>query len=259
MTRGLPGTPVLKWQRGGCFASWCQTGWYSSPAVADLDGDGQPGGDLGRVRPGGAQRRDRQPSSGAGPTASRIWPGIAVADLTGDGTQEVIVGRGGDQVTVYDRHGRRALDAQPVRRRRGAHAWPWRTSRRTAGSRSSRAAPAAGATRQLNVFDADGNVRPGWPARRDGEPGYGWGMYNENVAVGRPERRRPQGGHRLRPTRTTSRRSTGTATSLPANAMLRRPARSGARWGSTWTTPWTCAATPTAAPSTARTSPTARP
>ncbi|HQY94419.1 MAG TPA: VCBS repeat-containing protein, partial [Caldilinea sp.] len=32
--------PVLKWQRGGCFASWCQTGWYASPAVADLDGDG---------------------------------------------------------------------------------------------------------------------------------------------------------------------------------------------------------------------------
>jgi protein-S-isoprenylcysteine O-methyltransferase Ste14 len=32
--------PVLKWQRGGCYASWCETGWYSSPAVADLDGDG---------------------------------------------------------------------------------------------------------------------------------------------------------------------------------------------------------------------------
>ena len=34
--------PVLKWQRGGCFGSWCQTGWYSSPAVADLDGTGSP-------------------------------------------------------------------------------------------------------------------------------------------------------------------------------------------------------------------------
>ena len=33
--------PVLKWQHGGCYASWCETGWYSSPAVADLDGDGQ--------------------------------------------------------------------------------------------------------------------------------------------------------------------------------------------------------------------------
>jgi hypothetical protein len=34
-------TPVEKWRNGGCFSSWCQTGWYSSPAVADLDGDGQ--------------------------------------------------------------------------------------------------------------------------------------------------------------------------------------------------------------------------
>ena len=33
-------TPVLKWQNGGCYSSWCETGWYSSPAVADLDNDG---------------------------------------------------------------------------------------------------------------------------------------------------------------------------------------------------------------------------
>jgi len=32
--------PILKWQHGGCFSSWCETGWYASPAVADLNGDG---------------------------------------------------------------------------------------------------------------------------------------------------------------------------------------------------------------------------
>ncbi len=32
--------PVLKWKYGGCYSSWCETGWYSSPAVADLDNDG---------------------------------------------------------------------------------------------------------------------------------------------------------------------------------------------------------------------------
>jgi len=32
--------PVLKWQNGGCYSSWCETGWYSSPAVTDLDDDG---------------------------------------------------------------------------------------------------------------------------------------------------------------------------------------------------------------------------
>jgi hypothetical protein len=32
--------PAPKWQYKGC-TSWCQTGWYASPAVADLNGDGQ--------------------------------------------------------------------------------------------------------------------------------------------------------------------------------------------------------------------------
>jgi hypothetical protein len=36
----------------------------------------------------------------------------------------------------------------------------------------------------VNVFEYNGAVRSGWPARRDGEAGYGWGMYNQNVAVG---------------------------------------------------------------------------
>jgi hypothetical protein len=37
--------------------------------------------------------------------------------------------------------------------------------------------------RQVSVYEPDGTVRPGWPARRAGEPGYGAGMYNENLAV----------------------------------------------------------------------------
>src|SRR5258707_123803 len=35
-------SPTPKWQGKGCFSSWCQTGWYASPAVADLNGDGKP-------------------------------------------------------------------------------------------------------------------------------------------------------------------------------------------------------------------------
>ena len=30
------GTPVFEWQR--CPASYCETGWYASPAVSDVDG-----------------------------------------------------------------------------------------------------------------------------------------------------------------------------------------------------------------------------
>src|SRR5439155_2400700 len=96
--------PVLKWQYGGCLAGpWCDTGWYSSPAVADLDGDAQPdviwgGYDVVALRGDGSLKW-------RGASNNRIWPGIAVADLTGDGTPEVIVGRSSNELTVYNRTG----------------------------------------------------------------------------------------------------------------------------------------------------------
>src|SRR5207245_884427 len=97
--------PVLKWQYGGCLPGpYCQTGWYSSPAVADLDGDGQPdviwgAYDVVTLRGDSGSLKWRAPSG------NRVWPGIAVADLTGDGTLEVIVARDSDQLTVYNRFG----------------------------------------------------------------------------------------------------------------------------------------------------------
>lgn len=172
---------MLKWQRGGCFNSWCQTGWYASPAVADLDGDGNAevlwtSYDLVALNGATGALKWRATNG------QRAWPGIAVADLTNDGTLEVIVGRGGDQVTVYDNAGNVVWTRNPFGNgevRTLAIADLDHDSRQEiiVGRAS------GGSTRQLNVLQADGSVRPGWPARRDGEAGYGWGMYNENVAV----------------------------------------------------------------------------
>ena len=173
--------PVLKWLRGGCYASYCQTGWYSSPAVADLDGDGQPEviwGSYDVVALNGADGTLKWRA----PNASRVWPGVAVADLTGDGTLEVIVGRGSDQLTVYDRFGNVVWTRNPFGsgevRTLAVEDLDGGTALEIIVGRAS-----GGATRQLSAYDASGNVRGGWPARRDGELGYGWGMYNQNVAV----------------------------------------------------------------------------
>src|SRR5206468_4164722 len=120
------------WQYGGCLAGpSCQTGWYSSPAVADLDGDGQPdviwvaygavaalendgqleliagtGGSSssfqrsayepsGTVRLGWPVCHTGDPGSGSG-----LWnQNVVVADMSGDGFKEVFTTTGSHYVT----------------------------------------------------------------------------------------------------------------------------------------------------------------
>src|SRR2546428_8137438 len=93
------------WKYGGCVSGvYWQTDWYSSPVVADLDGDGQPeviGGAYDVVALNGANGSLKWRAT----NSNRVWPGIVVADLTGTGTLEAIVGPAFDQLTVSNRFG----------------------------------------------------------------------------------------------------------------------------------------------------------
>lgn len=174
--------PTLKWAYGGCFSSWCQTGWYSSPAVADLNGDGTPevlwgSYDLTAVS-GVDGRLIWRASSG-----NRIWPGVAVADLTGDGSTEIIVGRGAGRLSVYNATGGVVWTATAFGDGGEIRSLAVEEIDRDGQFEIIVGKAGSGATKHINVFRANGTVKGGWPARRDGEPGYGWGMYNQNVAV----------------------------------------------------------------------------
>jgi hypothetical protein len=176
--------PVLKWQRGGCFTSWCQTGWYSSPAVADLDGDGQAEviwGSYDVVALNGADGALKWRAPGGG---SRVWPGVVVADLTGDGSPEVVVGRSGDKVTVLNSAGGEVWTRNPFGGSGELRTLAVQDLESDGQLEIVVGRASSGGTNQLSVYGPNGAVRPGWPARRTGEPGYGAGMYNENVAVG---------------------------------------------------------------------------
>jgi len=175
--------PVLKWAYGGCFSSWCQTGWYSSPATIDIDGDGKldvVAGSYDVV----ALRGTDGTLLWRGASSDRVWPGIAIGDLSGDGHPGIVVGRSGPSVTVYD------LD--------GSVRAGWPVAPFTSGEVRSLALAdldrngrlyvvvgdaASVSSNQVNVLAPTGATRAGWPARHTSAPGYGAGMYNENLAI----------------------------------------------------------------------------
>ena len=185
--------PTLKWQLGGCYSSWCETGWYSSPAVADLDGDGQVevigsaysifvlDGKSGALEWQVASGHDR--SDPGADVVGRTWPGIVIADVDGDSQVEIVTAHGGGYLSVYERDGYFAAG------------WP----KQLTGGLELRGLSvsdldldgtleiiATGAVYdKLNtwVYEHDGTLRPGWP-QLSNDSGYAYGIFNDNAAVG---------------------------------------------------------------------------
>ena len=175
------GAPTLQWAYGGCSVSSCQTGWYSGPAVADIDGSGGAeivwgSYDVVALNADGSLRW-------RGTNAERVWPAIAVADFDGASPGlESAVGRGADQLTLYSASGtvlwaRNPFGGGEVRSLAAADIDGNGDLEIVVGRASS------GGTRQVSVYEHNGTLRSGWPARHVGEPGFGAGMYNENLAV----------------------------------------------------------------------------
>lgn len=185
------GTPVLKWQRAGCYSSWCETGWYSSPATADLDEDGQVeviasaysivvlDGSTGALEwriASGHQRGE------AGDNVGRTWPGIVIADIDHDTKVEIVTAHSGGWVSVYNAQGY----FEP--------GWPQHPSGDELrgllvsdldnnGSKEVIVTAAVGSKVNTWVFEANGELRPGWP-QLSNDSGYAYGVFNANASAG---------------------------------------------------------------------------
>jgi len=195
-TDALVQTPVLKWQYAGCYSSWCETGWYSSPAVADLDGNGSmeviasaysvvalngaTGELLWRVASGHDRSEPPYPDT---PNVGRTWPGVVVADVDGDDKPEIVTAHSGGWVSVYNENGY----FEP--------GWPKQPANRELRGLLVDDLDGDG-TLEIIVNEADnyqntwvyehnGTLRPGWPRLKQNDSGgYGWGVYNDNAAAG---------------------------------------------------------------------------
>jgi uncharacterized repeat protein (TIGR01451 family) len=184
--------PQLKWQQGGCYASWCETGWYSSPAVADLDGDGTmevvasaysivvldgATGDL-EWRVASGHDRSQPDASNVG----RTWPGVVIADLDDNGDLEIVTAHGGGYVSVYDHQGyfQSGWPRQPAEQElRGLAVYDLDAD----GSLEVIVTGAVYGKTNTWVYEHDGALRAGWPQLSD-DSGYAYGVFNDNAAVG---------------------------------------------------------------------------
>lgn len=174
--------PVLKWQKGGCFSSWCETGWYSSPAVLDLDGDGDVeviGGLYSLFLLDGATGTQIKSIDPAG---SRAWSDIAVGDIDNNGDLEVVSVHS-TYVHVWDHNLNPVWSRQPVNgdelRSLALYDLDYNVDLEimVASTRKDD---------QWFVYEHTGNLRAGdWPQHSDSDTnGYTAGCFNQNIAAG---------------------------------------------------------------------------
>lgn len=176
--------PVLKWQNGGCQTTWCRTGWYASPAVADLDKDGKPEviwTDYRVVVVNGEDGTDQwvvnNPGNGRG------WPSVVVGDVNDDGSLEIVTGHSGGYLAVWNANGT------------SFGTFPKRDQTNELRSLAVDDVENDGdleilicATRsndQWFLYDHNGSIRHGWPQHSPDSDsnGYAAGCYNENVGL----------------------------------------------------------------------------
>lgn len=174
-------TPVLKWSRGGCYASWCETGWYSSPALVDVNHDGIQDVVASAYSLVALNGPNGRLIWRAGGTANRTWPGVVVADIDRNGSKEIVTAQSGGYLKVYSLAGTLLWQRQPVTNElRGLLAAD------IDGNNSSLelvVTAARGSAVNTWVYNSNGTLRSGWPQLSSGN-GYAWGVYNANAAAG---------------------------------------------------------------------------
>ena len=172
--------PVLKWQHGGCYTSWCETGWYSSPAVVDLDGNGTTEVIAAAYTIFIIYGQDGSLQGSVDPDGSRVWPGIVTADLDNDGDIEFVTAHGGGYVHVFDHTASNIWSQRPsTSELRGLCVYDLDND----GTLEIVVNVAVGNKTNTWVYEHDGTLRSGWP-QLDNSTGYAYGVFNDNTSVG---------------------------------------------------------------------------
>ncbi len=193
-----------RWAYGGTYQWWCEEGWYSKPAIADLNGDGKleilaaaysivnVDADSGKLnwRVGsGFDRSNTVDESYVG----RTWADLIVEDIDGDGQKEIVSGHGGGVLSVYDNKGyfKPGWPQTPVAKEIKSLKLADLDQN---GSKSILVGVSADSGVNTYVFNAQGKLRKGWPQlepefdgtinTRKTYTGFAWGIFNNNLSTG---------------------------------------------------------------------------
>lgn len=181
---GVISAPVLKWQQGGCQTTWCRTGWYASPAVADLDNDGAAEviwTDYRIVAVNGEDGSDQWVVNNPG--GGRGWASVVVGDVDNNGALEIVAAHGNGYLSVLQANGT-PLSGFPKQSQTNE----LRSLAVSDVDDNDDLEILVCATRsndQWFLYDHDGVVRSGWPVHSPDSDsnGYAAGCYNENVGL----------------------------------------------------------------------------
>ena len=190
-------SPVLKYSNAGTYNLWTEESYYSSPAVCDIDADGQLeiifsnysitvlDAASGKVEWKVNSGYDRNtPLEEFGKSQGHTWSDVEICDINADGRQEIITGHGNGVISVLSGDG---------------YFLPgWPKAPVSASVKSIEAADldhdgkceivvgyGIGASASVYVFNYDGSLRNGWPQSQfaDGSNGWTYGLFMDCLAI----------------------------------------------------------------------------
>jgi len=204
-TRGsVISTPTLKYSGVGQYdTGWCEEAYYSTPAVADLNGDGRleiifsaysivnADAATGNVNWRISSGFDR--SSPDAKYTGRTWSNIIIKDVDGDGKLEIITGHSNGIVSVYNNEGyfKPGWPQKPTENEiKSVRAYDLDND----GTDEIIVAAAIENSTNIWVYEHNGSLRTGWPQLNDQtdavknpvlkSTGYAWGVFADNISVG---------------------------------------------------------------------------
>jgi len=171
--------PILKWQNGGCYPTWCHNGYYSPVTVIDLEGDGDMEVILSGYRISILNGIDGSEDLTTPTSNVRSWPGVVVADIDADGDLEIISAHGDGFLRVHDSQLVSEWSVQPT----DGELRSLGVADLDADGTLEIVVGATGNSLNTWVYEHDGSIRPGWP-QLSGGSGYSYGLYNDTIAIG---------------------------------------------------------------------------